>query len=85
MGLWDQQPNIYNAVARSVRLDIDIRDSVQARRDSLVSTTLEGAEEIAKKRKCGLMKEIKFAYPVATSDKRVCHICLTKICLQWHL
>lgn len=71
MGLWDQQPNIYNAVPRSVLLDIDIRDSDKARRDGVIKATLDAAEEIAQKRKCGHTKELKFEYPVATSDEKV--------------
>lgn len=71
MGLWDQQPNIYNAVPRSVLLDIDIRDSDKARRDGVIKATLDAAEEIAQKRKCGHTKELQFEYPVATSDKKV--------------
>ncbi|CAL8460875.1 g406 [Coccomyxa elongata] len=71
VGLWDQQPNIYNAVPRSVLLDIDIRDSDKARRDGVIKATLDAAEEIAQKRKCGHTKELKFEYPVATSDKKV--------------
>ena len=71
MGLWDQQPNIYNAVPRSVLLDIDIRDSDKARRDGVIKATLDATEEIAQKRKCGHTKELKFEYPVATSDEKV--------------
>jgi len=71
VGLWDQQPNIYNAVPRSVLLDIDIRDSDKSRRDEVISKTMKAAEEIAAKRKCGHTKELKFEYPVAKSDKKV--------------
>ena len=71
MGLWDQQPNIYNAVPRSVRLDVDIRDSDKARRDSVIERSLRAAEDIAAKRKCGHTKEVMFEYPVAISNPRV--------------
>ena len=71
VGLWDQQPNIYNAVPRSVRLDIDIRDSDGARRDGVVQAAIEGAAEIAAARKCGHSAEILFEYPVAQSDTKV--------------
>ncbi len=52
-------------------LDIDIRDSDKARRDGVIKKTLDAAEEIAEKRKCGHTKELKFEYPVATCDEKV--------------
>jgi hypothetical protein len=70
-GLWDIKPNFYNAVPRSVRVDIDIRDSDKERRDGIISATLDGAEQIAARRKCGYSGEIKFEYPIAKSDKKV--------------
>ena len=70
-GLWNITPNFYNAVPRSVRVDIDIRDSDKDRRDSIVTQTLEGAEEIAKRRKCGYSGGVQWQYPVAKSDKKV--------------
>jgi hypothetical protein len=71
VGLWEQKPNIYNAVPRSVRLDIDIRDSDGDRRDGVIKTAIDGAAEIAAARKCGHSAEIMFEYPVAQSDKKV--------------
>ena len=79
-GLWDIKPNFYNAVPRSVRVDIDIRDSDKERRDSIITQTLDGAEAIAAQRKCGHTAEIKFEYPVATSDKKVRFRMLTRLC-----
>ena len=70
-GLWDIKPNFYNAVPRSVRVDIDIRDSDKERRDGIISATLDGAEQIAARRKCGYSGEVKFEYPIAKSDKKV--------------
>jgi metal-dependent amidase/aminoacylase/carboxypeptidase family protein len=79
-GLWDIKPNFYNAVPRSVRVDIDIRDSDKERRDGIISATLEGAEQIAARRKCGYSGEVKFEYPIAKSDKKV--ISLSFLSLQ---
>ena len=79
-GLWDIKPNFYNAVPRSVRVDIDIRDSDKERRDSIITQTLDGAKAIAAQRKCGHTAEIKFEYPVATSDKKVRFGMLTRLC-----
>ncbi len=70
-GLWNITPNFYNAVPRSVRVDIDIRDSDKERRDSIITQTLEGAEKIAKQRKCGYTGGVQWQYPIATSDKKV--------------
>ena len=70
-GLWNITPNFYNAVPRSVRVDIDIRDSDKERRDSIVTQTLEGAEKIAKQRKCGYSGGVQWQYPIATSNKTV--------------
>ena len=79
-GLWDIKPNFYNAVPRSVRVDIDIRDSDKERRDSIITQTLDGAKAIAAQRKCGHTGEIKFEYPIATSDKKVRLGTLTILC-----
>ena len=79
-GLWDIKPNFYNAVPRSVRVDIDIRDSDKERRDSIITQTLDGAKAIAAQRKCGHTGEVKFDYPVARSDKKVRSGMLTKLC-----
>ena len=79
-GLWDIKPNFYNAVPRSVRVDIDIRDSDKERRDSIITQTLDGAKAIAAQRKCGHTGEIKFEYPIATSDKKVRLGMLTRLC-----
>jgi len=70
-GLWDIKPNFYNAVPTSVRVDIDIRDSDKERRDSIITQTLEGAEKIAKQRKCGYSGGVQWEYPIATSNKKV--------------
>lgn len=70
-GLWNIKPNFYNAVPRSVQVDIDIRDSDKDRRDSIVTQTLEGAKEIAARRKCGYSGGVQWQYPIATSDKKV--------------
>ena len=70
-GLWNITPNFYNAVPRSVRVDIDIRDSDKERRDGIITQTLEGAEKIAKQRKCGYTGGVQWQYPIATSDKKV--------------
>ena len=70
-GLWNITPNFYNAVPRSVRVDIDIRDSDKERRDGIITQTLEGAEKIAKQRKCGYTGGVQWQYPVATSNKKV--------------
>ena len=70
-GLWNITPNFYNAVPRSVRVDIDIRDSDKERRDGIITQTLEGAEKIAKQRKCGYTGGVQWQYPIATSNKKV--------------
>ena len=70
VGLWDQQPNIYNAVPRSVRIDVDIRDHDAARRDGVIAAALDGAAEIAAARKCGHSAEVMFEYPTAQSDPK---------------
>jgi hypothetical protein len=71
VGLWEQSPNIYNAIPRSVRLDIDIRDTVGERRDSVIKTAFDSAAEIAARRKCGVATKTIFAYPPGTGDKKV--------------
>ena len=78
-GLWDIKPNFYNAVPRSVRVDIDIRDSDKERRDGIISATLDGAEQIAARRKCGYSGEVKFEYPIAKSDKKVSGLSLPSL------
>ncbi len=70
-GLWNIKPNFYNAVPTSVRVDIDIRDSDKDRRDRIITQTLEGAEKIAKRRKCGYSGGVQWEYPIATSNKEV--------------
>ena len=71
VGLWDQQPNIYNAVPRSVRLDVDIRDHDKTRRDGVIAAALDGAAEIAAARKCGHSAQVMFEYPTARSHPKV--------------
>ncbi|GAQ80848.1 ureidoglycolate amidohydrolase [Klebsormidium nitens] len=71
VGLWDQSPNIYNAIPRKVQLDIDIRDTVGERRDSVIQTAFDSAAEIAARRKCGFSTKTLFAYPPGTGDERI--------------
>lgn len=35
-GIWKQEPNIFNAVPRSVHLEIDVRDTEGDRRDQVI-------------------------------------------------
>ena len=71
MGLWRQEPNVYNAIPRRVQLDIDIRDTDDARRDAVLSTAFRAAADIATRRKCTVSSETVFKYPVGVSDKKV--------------
>lgn len=54
-----------------VRLDVDIRDTDDQRRDSVMQAAFAAAKEIGARRKCGLHTETVFAYPAATSDAKV--------------
>ena len=71
VGLWEQTPNIYNAIPRKVRLDIDIRDTSGERRDAVLQAAFDAAESIAGRRKCGLSHKTMFSYPPATSNEQV--------------
>ena len=71
VGLWRQEPNIYNAIPRRVQLDIDIRDTDDARRDAVLGTAFRAASDIAARRKCNVTTETIFKYPVGVSNPRV--------------
>ena len=70
VGLWKQEPNIYNAIPRHVQLDIDIRDTEDARRDAVIKTAFDAAAEIAARRKCNFSTSTIFSYPAGISDPR---------------
>lgn len=72
VGLWKQEPNIYNSIPRHVQLDIDIRDTDNARRDAVLKTAFDAAAEIAARRKCNHTSSTVFKYPVGVSDPKVC-------------
>ena len=71
VGLWKQEPNIYNAIPRRVQLDIDIRDTDNVRRDTILKTTFDAAAEIATRRHCNYTTSTVFKYPVGTCDTHV--------------
>jgi metal-dependent amidase/aminoacylase/carboxypeptidase family protein len=71
VGLWRQEPNVYNAIPRRVQLDIDVRDTDDARRDAVLSTAFQAAAEIAARRKCTVTTDTVFKYPVGVCDKKV--------------
>lgn len=54
-----------------MRLDVDIRDTDDARRDGVMQAAFAAAQAIAQRRRCGLRTETVFAYPAATSDEQV--------------
>ena len=54
-----------------VRLDVDIRDTDNDRRDGVMQAAFAAAEAIAQRRRCGLRTETVFAYPAATSNEKV--------------
>lgn len=54
-----------------MRLDVDIRDTDDDRRDGVMQAAFAAAEAIAQRRRCGLRTETVFAYPAATSDEKV--------------
>ena len=58
-----------------VRLDVDIRDTDDDRRDGVMQAAFAAAEAIAQRRRCGLRTETVFAYPAATSDDKVLSSC----------
>ena len=54
-----------------MRLDVDIRDTDDGRRDGVMQAAFAAAEAIARRRRCGLRTETVFAYPTATSNDKV--------------
>jgi metal-dependent amidase/aminoacylase/carboxypeptidase family protein len=58
-------------IALQVRLDVDIRDTDDQRRDGVMQAAFAAAEAIAQRRRCGLRTETVFAYPAATSEDKV--------------
>ena len=83
VGLWRQEPNVYNAIPRRVQLDIDIRDTDDARRDAVLSTAFQAAADIAARRDCNVSSETVFKYPVGVSDRKVLHnMCYAHVTLH---
>lgn len=54
-GRWRVEPNAVNSVPREVTVDIDLRDTDEARRDSILNSILSTAEAIGAERSVRLL------------------------------
>ena len=64
-GLVQVSPGAVNSIPRQVRLEIDVRDVDQARRDSVLAVIHTAAQEAAARRGCGWTEQILNADPPA--------------------
>ena len=71
-GAWHVLSNNINSVPRQARIEIDIRDIDQARRDKVVESVLSKVESVAKERGVTYKIEMINQDPPATAGKQVC-------------
>jgi len=67
-GLVQVSPGAVNSIAREVRLEIDVRDVDEARRDGVLTAIMEEVPLAATRRGCGWSRELLNADPPATCD-----------------
>lgn len=67
-GLVQVAPGAVNSIARHVRLEIDVRDVDEARRDGVLAAISEAVPRLAGARGCGWSRELLNADPPATCD-----------------
>ncbi len=70
-GLVQVQPGAVNSIPRQVRLEIDVRDTDQARRDGVLAVIHAAAQEAAGRRGCGWSEQVLNADPPALCDARI--------------
>lgn len=70
-GLVQILPGAVNSIPREVRLEIDVRDIVEARRDGVLAAIRTAARAAAERRGCGFTEQLINADPPATCAPRI--------------
>jgi len=70
-GILEIKPGAINSVPREAKLGIDIRDVSEERRDAVVKRVLKAAEEVAARRKVGVVSRIINQDPPATCSSEI--------------
>jgi ureidoglycolate amidohydrolase len=70
-GVCDVFPGAINSIPVRVRLEIDVRDTDEARRDSVLARFRASCDEIAARRRVAVRTEMINADPPATCDKQI--------------
>ncbi|KAF5836954.1 N-carbamyl-L-amino acid amidohydrolase [Dunaliella salina] len=70
-GIFEIKPGAINSVPREAKLGIDIRDISEERRDAVVQRVLKAAEEVAARRKVGVVSRIINQDPPATCSPEI--------------